>query len=77
MRGRRAAPVQHLAQTIFTPVDSGIFAGPLFDPLHERGRLRYAHGSAGIMAVPFEIENEQHAGALFLGVIRGPQGSMR
>ena len=77
MRGGRAAPVQHLAQTIFAPVDPGIFAGPLFDPLHERDRLRHAHGSAGIMPVLFEIENEQNARPLFLGIISGPQRPMR
>src|SRR5206468_13127017 len=45
MNSGRAAPEQHLAQPIFTPVDPGIFAGPLFDPLHERDRLRHTHGS--------------------------------
>ena len=39
MRFGRAAPVQHLPQTIFAPVDPGIFAGPLFDSLHESGRF--------------------------------------
>jgi len=77
MRGGRAAPVQHLAQTIFAPVDPGIFAGPLFDSLHEDDRLRHAHGSAGIMPVLFEIENEQNARPLFLGIISGPQRPMR
>src|SRR5439155_9262744 len=77
MRGGRAAPEQHLAQTIFASVDPGIFAGPLFDSLHERDRLGHAHGSAGIMAVLFEIEHEQHACALFFRIVSGPQGSMR
>src|SRR5260370_18984130 len=77
IRGGCAAPGQHLAQTIFAPVDPGIFSRALFDPLHERDRFRHAHRSAGIMPVLFEIENEQNARPLFLGIISVPHGPLR
>src|SRR5688572_18706639 len=60
MRVGRLRAVKHLFEAIFTAVKTGIFAGALLDAFDERDGLGNAHGAAGIMAVLFEIEDEQH-----------------
>ena len=60
MRAGSASSIQHLSETVFTPVQTRILAGLLFDPFNESDRLGHAHRTSWIMTVFFEIQNEQH-----------------
>ena len=56
-----AGSIHHRAKAILAAVNAGIFSGALFDALDKARGLIDPHGPAGIMAVLFEIEDEQDA----------------